>query len=336
MEVRPYKGQHSRAEELPLVTDSARVTDAEAMDERRHREILSVLGKQLDPYDISLEEDPDWNRIERQLAEADASRRVRNRVATLRERYQRPFPTLLRFQFETDDPFDFVAGQYVSIRYRGRTRAYSVASSPNRDETELCVRRVAGGRLSPLLCEKLREGDELTVRGPYGEFLLKDPSNRELVFVATGTGVTPFKSMIDYTFEEGLDEGRDVWLFLGAPWKDDLPYREEFRDLASDRSNFHFVPTLSRESYLSDWEGETAYIQNVLLKYLADDTVISKLGRDKERYLLRVPNYEIDARLVPQQMEVYACGINAMIYSLLDTVDKIGVPEECVSLEGYG
>lgn len=332
MEVRPHKGQHERAEDLPLLTRSARVTEVEAMDERRRPEIRSALAALLDRYDVSVDGDPDWDRLQR----VGASRRTRYRIGVLRERYERPFPTLLRFQFETDEPFDFVAGQYVSIRYRGRTRPYSVASSPNRDETELCVRRVPDGRLSPVLCEHLRVGDELTVRGPYGEFLLGDPSERDAVFVATGSGVTPFKSMIDYAFEEGWDGGRDVWLFLGAAWKDDLPYREYFRDLAGDRSNFHFVPTLSREPYLSDWEGETAYIQHVLLKYLRGDAFVSGLDCSVERYLRESPRYDVDARLDPREMEVYACGINPMIYSLLQTVEGLGVPDECVSLEGYG
>lgn len=332
MEVRPHKGQHERAEDLPLLTRSARVTEVEAMDERRRREIRSALATLLDRYDVTLDGEPDWDRLLR----IGTSKRTRYRVGVLRERYERPFPALLRFRFQTDDPFDFVAGQYVSIRYRGRVRAYSVASSPNRDETELCVRRVPDGRLSQLLCENLRVGDELTVRGPYGEFLLEEPSERDAVFVATGTGVTPFKSMIDYAFEEGWDERRDVWLFLGAAWVDDLPYREYFREMAADRSNFHFVPTLSREPYLSDWEGETAYIQNVLLKYIADDAVVSRLDRNVKRYLRERPVYDVDARLDPREMEVYACGINPMIYSLLRTVEGLGVPDEHVSLEGYG
>lgn len=318
------------------MTDSARVTSVKVEDKRRHREVRSVLVRLLDDYDISVEQKPDWDRIERGIQRVGASRRVQYRTATLRERYERPFPMLLRFRFETDEPLDFVAGQYIAIRYRGRTRAYSVASSPNQDETELCVRRVPGGRLSPILCEHLREGDELTVRGPYGELLLSDPSERDLVFVATGTGVTPFKSMIDYAFEEGWDEGRDIWLFLGAAWKDDLPYRDEFHDLDSDRPNFHFVPTLSREPYLSDWEGETAYIHNVLLKYLASDAIIPQFDRTLERYFFEAPNYKIDARLNPQRMEVYACGINAMIYSFVETATKLGIPEKYVSLEGYG
>ena len=336
MEVRPYKGQHARAEELPLITNSATVTKVEQMDERRHHEIRSVITTILDRFDITVEQDPDWDRIEWELNRTGTPRRVRNRIAVLRERYERPFPMLLQFQFETDDPFDFVAGQYVAIRYRGRTRAYSVASSPTRDKTELCVRRVPGGRLSPTLCEHLRVGDELTVRGPYGDFLLQEPSDRDLVFVATGTGATPFKSMIDYAFEEGWDEGRDVWLFLGAAWKDDLPYRNEFQNLSNERPNFHFVPTLSRELYLSDWAGETTYTQNVFLKYLADDAVIPRLDSTMEEYLRQSPTNEIDTRLDPQRLEVYACGVNAMIYSLVEILEKLGIPKANVSLEGFG
>lgn len=330
MEVRPYKGQHERADDLPLVSESARVTEVEVMDERRDAEVRAALAALLDVDSVA--DAPDWDR----LLAVDAPRRVRDRVGVLRDRFERPYPSLLRFRFRTDEPFEFVAGQYVSIRYRGRVRAYSVASSPNREAAELCVRRVPDGRLSELLCEELRAGDELTVRGPHGDFLLQDPSSRDAVFVATGSGVTPFKSMIDYAFEEGWDEGRDVWLFLGAAWLDDLPYREYFRELDAARPNFHFVPTLSREPYLSAWDGETAYIQQVLLKYVAADAVVPGIDRNLERFLAEPPADDVDARLDPQAMEVYACGINPMIYSLLGTVERLGVPEECVSLEGFG
>jgi len=61
------------------------------------------------------------------------------------------------------------------------------------------------------------------------------------VFLATGTGVAPFKSMIDYVFGTGRDEyggvERDVWPFLGAAWRDDLPYREAFRGLVRTHEN---------------------------------------------------------------------------------------------------
>ncbi|WP_348642980.1 FAD-binding oxidoreductase [Natronomonas gomsonensis] len=130
---------------------------------------------------------------------------------------------------------------------------YSIASSPTHDELEFCVRRVPGGQMTSELAVDLEVGETVRLRGPYGELLLEEPSSRDVVFLATGTGVAPLKSMIDYLFETERDqyEGRprDIWLFLGAAWGDTLPYREVFESYANRRDNFHFVPTVSRESH---------------------------------------------------------------------------------------
>lgn len=78
-------------------------------------------------------------------------------------------------------------------------------------------------------------------------------------------------------------------------------------------------------------------MQNTLVKYLDENTVVNEsLGPEQERYLTAAPHYDINARLDPAGIEVYACGINAMVYSLVDTVERIGVPEEHIQLEGYG
>jgi len=107
--------------------------------------------------------------------------------------------------------------------------------------------------------------------------VLADPSADDVVFLATGTGVAPFKSVIDVLFERGWDEyrgrTREVWLFLGCGWEDDLPYRDHLGELDADRENFHFVPTLTREQRISDWAGETDYVQQVLVRYLEDETL---------------------------------------------------------------
>ncbi|MFC7082082.1 hypothetical protein [Halorussus caseinilyticus] len=118
-------------------------------------------------------------------------------------------------------------------------------------------------------------GQYVTLRGPNGDFTVRQPSERDVVFRCTGTGVAPFRNTIAYTFEEGRDvyEGteRDFWLFLGTGWEDDVAYREKFERLADGRDNFHFVPTLSREEYLTDWDGETRYVQQTLLKYVESE-----------------------------------------------------------------
>ena len=180
------------------------------------------------------------------------------------------------------------------------------------------------------------------VRGPYGdEFLLQDPSERDLVFVATGTGVAPFKSMIDYTFEEGLDEfegeKRDVWLFLGASWADDLPYREAFLEHAEEHENFHPIMTCSREEYLADWDGETEYVQHTLLKYLDPECVVGdSLPAELSEFVGSDPAEDVAARIDPENAEVYVCGIGAMCDSVREVIEPLGVADEFYEEESYG
>jgi ferredoxin-NADP reductase len=281
----------------------------------------------------------DWDQVFDVATEAN--RRLAPRIGAFRDRYQRAHPALISITLELDNPVDFAAGQYVSLRFNGRTRPYSVASSPNRDELELCVRRVPDGRLSPKLCDSLSVGDEVTVRGPNGHLLLESQSERDLAFLATGTGVAPMKSMIDYLFEEGRDENnghsRDVWLFLGAAWEDDLPYHDEFVQRATSIDNFHYIPCLSRETWLSGWDGETDYIQDAMLKYVEEQALDdAAFGRHIAKLLSTRPDVDVDANIDPSQLEVYACGINAMVYSLEMAMKKLGVPDHHVHCEGYG
>lgn len=343
MTIREHKSQHDKVESLPLISDAATVSEVEAMDRDRQPEVrqrLLELGREHGFADaISTEGPVDWDRVFEEATQA--SREVAPQIGAFHDRFERAHPALVRIVFETDEPFDFAAGQYLSIRYGDRTRAYSIASSPTRDETELCIRRVPDGRLSPRLCEELTVGDRLAVRGPNGNLLLEDPSRRDIVFLATGTGVAPMKSMIDYVFETGRDEydgeKRDVWLFLGAAWEDDLPYHKAFSDLDDEHETFHYIPSLSRESWLSDWTGETEYIQDALLKYV-DERALEKatFGRHIAGMLRERPVEDVSARIDPDELEVYACGINAMVYSLETAVRKLGVAPRHIHCEGYG
>ena len=344
MTVREHKSQHEHVESLPLISKSATVTNVEAMDHDRRGEIREKLQELGSKFGFE-EAIPDrgninWDRVFEEATRTN--RKLAPRIGAFRDRFERAHPALVRIEFETDEPFDFAAGQYLSIRYGNRTRAYSIASSPNREGTELCIRRVPDGRLSPRLCEELSAGDRLTIRGPNGHLLLEDTSERDIAFLATGTGVAPMKSMIDYTFEKGRDEfrgeKRDVWLFLGAAWEDDLPYHEAFQERSDEHDNFHYVPCLSRESWLSTWNGETEYIQDALLKYVDERALDdAAFGRHMAEMLEDRPTVEADApRIDPHELEVYACGINAMVYSLEMSVQQLGVPTRHVHCEGYG
>lgn len=342
--VREHVSQHDAIADLPLITRSGSVSAVAKMDADRRPEISTAIRRWLGDHGLLDEYGPingpgDWTGIHLQLAE-DGYPEIARRIKTLAERYDRPKPMLIRARFQTETEIDFLAGQYIGLRYDDTARAYSLANSPTKAELEICVRRVPGGRLSPSLCDQLQEGDEVTIRGPYGDLVLQDHSARDMVFLATGTGVAPFKGMIDYLFETGRDEyeggRRNVWLFLGSAWKDDLPYLDEFRALQRQHANFHFVPCLSREPFLSDWDGETDYVQHALMKHIDPAAVTAGIGDRLERWLQKHPQSRIQARIDPSNVEVYACGINAMVYSLVKAVERLGVPESRIESEGFG
>ncbi len=345
IEVKPHN-QHEAAESLPLISKTARVTEVVAMDRKRQEEVADAVETLLDAHaeDDLLESgawgpDPiDWAQVEEALdPEPDSA--LEKKVGSLRDRDERPYPMLVDLHLEAEEDFEFQPGQYVTVRYEEVSRPYSVASSPNAEDTALAVRHVPDGTLTPMLVDA-DPGHELELRGPNGEFLLEAPSSRDVVFLATGTGVAPFKSMIDYTFEEERDvfegEQRDVWLFLGCAWEDDLPYREAFREYDAERENFHFVPTLSREEYIAEWDGETDYVQHTLMKYMEEDALASDVPETLASFAEQAPVADIDRRLDPEEMEVYACGVSAMAYGLVDVAESIGVPERHVHVEGYG
>lgn len=350
VEVQPHNRQHELADEIPLSTGAATVTDVTRLDRDRTDEVREGVERVLGRHDKEEWFDElgaadggiDWDRLWSLLHEHNLGGGLEGDLRALQGRFERGEPALVHVRIDPEDEeFSFVPGEYATVHYGHVPRPYSISSSPNAEHVEICVRRVPGWKLSTKLCDDLEPGEEVTVRGSYGgEFVLQDPSHRDMVFMATGTGVAPLRSMIDYTFEEGLDqhEGgqRDVWLFLGASWEDDLPYRGAFRDLADERDNFHFVPTVTREDYLTDWDGESDYVQRVLMKHLDEDAVDDDPGGSLGGYVGREADSGIDQRIDPSEMEVYACGINVMVHQLVDAVQRLGVPERHIRSEGFG
>jgi CDP-4-dehydro-6-deoxyglucose reductase len=341
----PERSLRDEAEAEEIEGVDAVVTEAEAMDHNRQARVDEVLDGNRERIRELLEIDEladitdgeAWDETVAELSE-QGEEELSDELSALVQRTERPYPSLVRIRFELEDELSFVPGQYVRITYGDEEpRVYSVASSPNADHMELCVRRVPGGELTPTLCDRAESGDELFVRGPFGEeFTLREPSPRAMVFVATGTGVAPFKSMIDYTFEEGRDryesEPRDVWLFLGSSWEDHLPYHGAFSELAAEHEHFHYVPTLSRERYLSEWAGETEYVQRVLEKYVDEDRV----DDGGSGWVGEPVATDVDARIDPGSMEAYVCGIGAMTESVTDVLSGLGLDEELCRVESYG
>ena len=138
------------------------------------------------------------------------------------------------FQLELERPpsFHFEAGQGVRLAFRGVEREYSLVSHSADHRLALCVQLVENGRLSPLLAEA-GIGTVFTLTGPHGYFVLQ-PAEQPPVFVATGTGVAPFVSMV-------RGGARGFKMIQGAATEDRLLYAHLLRDAAGS-----FVGCVSR------------------------------------------------------------------------------------------
>ncbi len=127
--------------------------------------------------------------------------------------------------------FEFQPGQRVCLSLGEHERDYSIVSAPGESELTLCIRNVAGGRVSALL-SIIDIGSSLLINGPYGYFTYK-PSPRPAVFIATGTGIAPFCSMA----RSGIS---GFTMLHGASRTDDLYYMSLFKQAAKA-----YVPCLT-------------------------------------------------------------------------------------------
>jgi len=123
---------------------------------------------------------------------------------------------LLRLALPKSPPFKFYAGQYADILYKGTVRSYSLANAPSDNGVmEFHVRLREGGVFSPALFSgSLKVGDVLRVRAPLGAFTLNENSDKPLIFIATGTGFAPIKSLLHHLRD--TQPSRSVHIYHGA------------------------------------------------------------------------------------------------------------------------
>jgi len=220
------------------------------------------------------------------------------------------FTKHLELEVERVDHFGFVPGQWLSVKAKTpdgeeMTRAYSIASPPSENgHVAFCLNRVHEGFMSNHLCS-LNQGDEITFQGPFGSFILHPPM-RDAVFIATGTGIAPFRSMLHWLLaEEDRHEGRQLWLLFGARCERDIYYREEFEHLAAKHDNFHFRPTLSRTT--DNWKGLHGYVQQHLGEIVGMRT----------------------------DMHAYICGLDKMVEASRELLKSLGWERTSIRYEKY-
>jgi CDP-4-dehydro-6-deoxyglucose reductase len=206
----------------------------------------------------------------------------------------------VRLRLPPRTPFRFLAGQSLEvIAPSGVRRSYSIASaSADPQMLELQIRRVDGGVLSAWWFEHARPNDLLRFHGPRGTFFLRPVSGRDVVFLATGTGIAPICSMLmQIAAAPAGERPRSVTLYWGGRRREDL-----YLDPRPMLAGLRHVPVLSRGDI--DWHGARGHVQDVLLHECAHGAAPALAGAC-----------------------VYACGSEAMIHGARGLLAGAGLPE---------
>lgn len=221
----------------------------------------------------------------------------------------------LRLELPEGETIQFRPGQYIQIktaRY-GKVkeevyRAYSISSSARDNRAvEIIVRLVPHGIATTWVHEFLEEGAQIEISGPYGEFYLRD-SQREIFFIAGGSGLAPIKSILHQIEEERID--RRASFYFGALDLRDLFHVETMREFEKRIPGFTYIPALSNpsEETKKSWAGDFGLVTEVVARRAGAGI------KDGEAYL---------------------CGSPGMIDACVKSLTQMGMPEENIFYDKF-
>ena len=159
------------------------------------------------------------------------------------------------FQLPPHHELNYLPGQFITIDFmhenKALHRSYSIANAPGtHNRLELAAGLVEQGPGSEYLFQ-LKPGDVIQARGPFGRLILKNPPPKRYVLIATSTGVTPYRAMLQQLSEQLLDHpSLHVVLLQGVQTKEDLLYHDEWVAFAKTNPRVTYRAQLSREALI--------------------------------------------------------------------------------------
>ncbi|MCF6300334.1 MAG: FAD-binding oxidoreductase [Proteobacteria bacterium] len=181
----------------------------------------------------------------------------------------------MRFKIIADEGLRMLAGQFLRLHFKvaeGEAfRSYSIASIFDQrevvfEELDIAVSWVSGGLATHFL-SAMQVGDKIPASGPFGRFYLPEQHYKRYFLIATGTGVTPYRAMLN-EIKGRLAAGAEFYLVMGAQDETGLLYEADFQQIAQSHPNFHYIACLSRKprepKVINDQKGYTQhYLSNL-------------------------------------------------------------------------
>lgn len=221
-----------------------------------------------------------------------------------------------KFVLELKDrePLEFTPGQFITFdlpiheKRNKRLRSYSIASAPSKEhQIELIIGKVENGLASAFFFDaaQCKVGTQIPFRGPLGVFTLPQDLKKPYIFICTGTGIAPFRSMIKHIIEQHIPF-HSIDLVFGARRQTDILYKEEFEAWAAAVPEFNFHVCLSQESYL----GYQGYVHSIYQK--------------------------IAATKPPKDVRFMFCGWRNMIDQARQELENLNYAKDQIDFELYG
>ncbi len=221
-----------------------------------------------------------------------------------------PDVTLFRFEPEDKTRMDFEPGMFVMVAYvdpatkEKTARAFSIASAPSQDFLEFYISMVHGKLTSRL--ENAKVGERYYITGPYGQFKFSPDADRKVLFLAGGTGLAPFMSMLREI--KLLSSGNDVSMLYSVKYPNEVIRKSELAELGS-QINLKTHITVTRPQPGDGWTGQTGHIDSEMIKRYAPDFA---------------------------ERMTYICGPLNFAQAMKDALMALGVPSERIKSDVWG
>lgn len=215
-------------------------------------------------------------------------------------------PSVKQFRLRAEaGTFEYDPGQHTTVQFERDgeevVRPYTPTSLPGTDEVTLAIKRYDDGTASVWMHDR-EQGDEVELGELEGNLHLRDPE-RDAVFVATGTGITPMMAMLKDYIERGEGDAR---FYFGEKDQEHLIYRETLDQFDASYDNVDVTFSLSEE----EWDGPTGHVQ---------DHVVDDIGGVVD----------------PEATDFYVCGVPDMVVETKEDLADAGVPDDNVHSEGW-